>query len=181
MIKYGQRIVAQARFFVRILCEKDFLKMNMFEKARSIREMMKLESMTQPKLATILGVSQPYIANKMRLLDFSEESERKIVSYGLSERHARTILRLKDEALRNDAIEKTHLMNMTVERCEILVDTMLDRSLSTTLKGENSAERIGYFERSLESSVSLLRRSGILARVKREEENEKIRFLITIE
>ena len=154
--------------------------MNMFEKARSMREMMKLDGMTQPKLASILGVSQPYVANKMRLLDFSEEAEKKIILYGLSERHARTILRLKDGAMRDDAIEKAHLMNMTVERCEILVDTMLDRALSEAPRGENTAQRIGHFERSLESSLSLLCRSGILARVKREEEHDKIRFIVTI-
>lgn len=160
---------------------KGSFKMNMFEKARSIKDMLQMGSMTQDKLAAILGVSQSYIANKIRLLSFSKKAEDKIIEYSLSERHARSILRLKSEEEQLKAIEKAHAMKMNVQRCEILVDTMLDSAIrNTSAAGTNYADKIGHFEASLESSLSLLRQSGIRARAKREEEGNMIYFSITI-
>ena len=154
--------------------------MNIFEKAASISAMLKIDGMTQSKLAKILGVSQSFVANKIRLLSFSEEAKRKISEYGLSERHARTILRLQDESDRIVAIEKAHSMNMNVERCEILVDTMLDKEKREAPHGTNYSDRIGHFESSLESSLSLLREIGLCARARREEIGGMIYFNISI-
>lgn len=154
--------------------------MNMFEKAESISAMLKIEGMTQQKLAGVLGVSQSFIANKIRLLSFSDEAKRKITEYALSERHARTILRLDDEVDRLFAIEKTHEMKMNVIRCEILVDTILDRKLREKAPALNFSDRIGHFEESLESSLSLLREIGFRARAKREEVGGMIYFSISI-
>ena len=154
--------------------------MNMFEKAESIRSMLRIDGMTQNKLAGVLGVSQSFVANKIRLLDFSKEAQEKILKYALSERHARCLLRLDDDADRINAIEKVHLMKMNVQRCEILVDTMLDKKLREKAPEENYSERIGHFESSLESSLSLLREIGIRARARREEIGEMIYFNISI-
>ena len=154
--------------------------MNMFEKAESIKAMLKIEGMTQNKLAGVLGVSQSFIANKVRLLSFSNQSKQKILEYGISERHARCILRLNDEESRLSAIEKVHLTKMNVTRCEILVDTMLDEIKRCAPCGTNYSDSIGHFESSLESSLSLLREVGIRARAKREESNNMIYFSISI-
>ena len=70
-------------------------KMNMFEEAKAIESMLAARGITQATLASILGVSQPYIANKLRLLHFPDNIREMIVSAGLSERHARTLLRLR--------------------------------------------------------------------------------------
>ena len=100
--------------------------MNMFEEAASIRAMMALRDMTQSKIAKALGVSQPYVANKLRLLEYTDEERAKILEYGLTERHARTILRLRSASDRLIAIEKCHAGHMNVSRCEITVDSILD-------------------------------------------------------
>lgn len=154
--------------------------MNMFEKAESIRTMLKIDGMTQVKLAGVLGVSQSFVANKIRLLGFSEEAKKKILEYGLSERHARCILRLEKDEDRLLAIEKVHAMKMNVARCEILVDTMLDKTKREAPHGISFSDRIGHFESSLESSLSLLREIGLRARAKREEIGGMIYFNILI-
>ena len=154
--------------------------MNMFEKAESINAMLKMDGMTQGKIASVLGVSQSFISNKIRLLGFTEEAKRKITEYSLSERHARCILRLESNEDRLLAIEKTHAMKMNVARCEILVDSILDQRLREKKTSINYSDRIGHFESSLESSLSLLREIGIRARSKREELGDIIYFSITI-
>ena len=170
---------------VKINTDKKFegeeVKMNMFEEATSIKSMMALGNMTQAKVAAVLGVSQPYVANKLRLLSYTEGEREKILEYGLSERHARTILRLKSATDRLLAIEKAHAMKMNVARCEASVDFMLDEQFrENPPKTINYAERLGHFERSLESSVLLLREAGIKARSFRDEDELGVYFRIYI-
>ena len=53
--------------------------MTMFEEAESIKNMLTLGKMTQAKIAGVLGVSQPYIANKLRLLAYTTQEREKII------------------------------------------------------------------------------------------------------
>ena len=154
--------------------------MDMFEHARSIRAMMNIEGMTQKKLAEVLGVSQSFVANKLRLLSLGDDVKTKILEYGISERHARCLLRLSSDEDRLFAIEKIRAMNMNGTRCEILVDTMLDEKVREAIHTENKDEGLYHFERSLESSLSLLREVGIRARSKREEIGDMVYFSISI-
>ena len=154
--------------------------MNMFDEAESIRKMLSMRDMTQAKLAALLGVSQPYVANKLRLLGFSTAVRESITEAGLSERHARTILRLPTESARLMAVARAKEGRMNVARCEIMVDCMLDKIQSEQNHGENYTERICNFERSLISSLSLLRQFGIKTEAKREGIGDKIYFSICI-
>lgn len=153
--------------------------MNMFDEARSISKMLSMRDMTQLKLAKILGVSQPYIANKLRLLKFSDGMQKKIVDCGISERHARTLLRL-DEADADIAIQKITAGKMNVSQTEIMVDCILEEKEAHSPGGTNFAERIGRFEDVLEVSLSNLRRMGIGARAKRESFDGKVYISICI-
>lgn len=156
--------------------------MNMFEEARTIRTTMKLGGITQGKLASMMGVSQPYIANKLRLLNFSERVEKRIIESGISERHARALLRLDDEDLQIEAIEKIGIGRMNVARCEIMVDSIIDRKHAMEQsKIENYHERMAHFEKSLEYSLALLREFGIKAKLRRENSENKIYINIEIE
>ena len=138
--------------------------------------------MTQARVAEMMGVSQPYVANKLRLLEYTDEERAKITEYGLSERHARAILRLPTVDDRLSVIEKCHAMRLNVARCEIAVDTMLDEILRNSVPiSTGYAERIGHFERSLESSLRLLREHGIRSTVKRDKDDSGIYFSIYIE
>ena len=153
----------------------------MFNEAIAIKKMLSVRDMTQAKLAGVLGVSQPYIANKLRLLDFSDEAREKIMGYGLSERHARTLLRLKDETDRLKAIDDVGRGRMNVARTEILVDCMLEGKARKAISECSPTERIISFEKALSESVALLREFGIRASAKRESFGEKIYFNISIE
>ena len=152
----------------------------MFNEAIAIKKMLSVRDMTQAKLATVLGVSQPYVANKLRLLDYSDEAREKIAEYGLSERHARTLLRLKSEADRLKAIEEVGRGRMNVARTEILVDCMLERCAREKIEECTATERITSFERALSESVDLLRRFGLRASAERKCYGDKIYFSICI-
>ena len=154
--------------------------MNMFDEALAIKRMLNVRDMTQAKLAAVLGVSQPYIANKLRLLNFSDTVKEQIIRSGISERHARTLLRLPGDELQLAAVEKIRIGKMNVARSEIMVDCMLDE-LQRGQIGENcSTDRINSFECALDSSLSLLREFGIRTIATRERRGDRIYINICI-
>ena len=133
---------------------------NMFDEARSIATMLKARSMTQSDIAKMLGVSQPYIANKLRLLSYSDECKSLICKYGLSERHARAILRLSDEGARIGAIERVHNGGYTVYECEGLVDMLRNEEMPKTVASAVPPKRLEVFFDAIDEGVRVLRGLG---------------------
>ena len=140
--------------------------MTMFDEARTIAGMIKMRGETQEKTARRLGVSQSYVANKLRLLSLSNEEQEAILKGGLSERHARALLRLAGES-RTEALKKTVERGYTVRECEALVDLIYDGEAAKRIGRAECADRIKKFTDSLEESVRTLRSLGIEATVSR--------------
>ena len=140
--------------------------MNMFEEAEAIRQTMHLCKLTQSELAGQLGVSQSYIANKLRLLSFSKEMTEKIIFTGISERHARSLLRLASDEERIRALDEVASRHMTVRECEALVDAMVMRSLPKRITRSDALGAIADFRDVLNSASDVLRSLGIKIRSK---------------
>lgn len=77
-----------------------------FDTARGIKEVIRLWGCTQAEAARRLGLSQPALANKLRLLTLTPEQQDLCTANHLSERHARAVLRLP-ESRRTAALEKS--------------------------------------------------------------------------
>ena len=94
---------------------------DMFEQARIMQSLCTTNQFTQASLAKRLGVSQSYIGNKIRLLQFSLQEQIKISEFSLSERHARALLRAKAPQ-REKLIATVGNMHLTVAQTEELVE-----------------------------------------------------------
>ena len=138
--------------------------MNMFDEARTLDGMIKMCKMTQGEVAKKLGVSQSYVGNKIRLLNFSEDIQRLITESGLTERHARTVLRVEDEELQRECIEKARDRKMTVAECEAMVDMLVEVKLPKMIGLAPKRERIERFESFLNFSIESMRSLGIDAK-----------------
>ena len=99
--------------------------LNMFEEATAIGSLIGLSGMTQEQCARRLAVSQSYIANKLRLLRFSKDERERILKNGLTERHARALLRLSEEAERVRVIEIFAERGMNVAAAEEYIESLL--------------------------------------------------------
>ena len=135
--------------------------MEMFDEARAMSGTLKLCNITQKELADRMGVSQSYVANKLRLLSFSPYLEKLIIKHGISERHARALLRLDSEEDRLEVLEKIIARDLTVRECEALVDMKVDTYAPTLIERAESAERIETFTETLKRSLTTLRSAGI--------------------
>lgn len=64
------------------------------EEAIAYRRILDMGQITQEELAKKMGKSQPAIANKMRLLALDDETQDALINHKISERHARSLLKL---------------------------------------------------------------------------------------
>ena len=135
--------------------------MEMFDEARAMSGTLKLCNITQKELAERMGVSQSYVANKLRLLSFSPYLEKLIIKYGISERHARALLRLESEEDRLEILEKVIARDLTVRECEALVDLKVDTYAPAHIDKAESQDCIGAFLETLKKSIGTLRSHGI--------------------
>ena len=67
------------------------------EEARTYKRILDLANMTQEELAKTMGKSQPMVANKLRLLSLPEEIQDALIKNQISERHARSLLNIKNK------------------------------------------------------------------------------------
>ena len=135
--------------------------MDMFEEARAMSGTMELCKITQKELAERMGVSQSYVANKLRLLTLSPHIERLIKKHGITERHARAILRLESEEEQLDILEKVISRELTVRECEALVDLAVDAYMPEVVEKASALERVDVFIDTLKKSLATLRSLGI--------------------
>ncbi len=95
------------------------------EEARSYRKLLDQASITQEQLAAKMGKSQSTIANKMRLLNLCDEVQEALDNNQISERHARSLLQLKNIDDQRNALEKIIKERLTVKATENLVKEIL--------------------------------------------------------
>ena len=98
--------------------------MDMFDEARSILCMSKMRKMTQSEIAKSLGLTQSAVSNKLRLLKLNENLQQKISEAGLSERHARALLKLDNNADREALLDRMCNEKLSVRHSEALADIM---------------------------------------------------------
>ncbi len=98
--------------------------LNMFEQAQAIRSLAETCGMTQESIAESLSCSQSYVANKLRLLRLEPDERQRILDGGLTERHARALLRLEGE-LRAEALDAVERKHMNVAATEEYVEKLL--------------------------------------------------------
>lgn len=156
--------------------------MNMFEEARAISGMIDMCGMTQSQIAKKIGVSQSYVANKLRLLRLPSEVQAQIIDTGLCERQARMLLRLDSAEDMLFAIRKFTERGLTVFESEAVVDMLIEceapRRISSRL---DRCERIDCFEEFINSSLKSLISFGIRAEKRTDRYNDKKYITISIE
>ena len=114
--------------------------LHMFEQAAGFRLLMLDFLLTQEEIAQKLGVSQSAIANKLRLLKLSHEEQQTILEYGLTERHARAILRLKEPKTRSLALRRIREEHLNVAESEEMIENLLGASPKYAVRKGNSIQ-----------------------------------------
>ena len=154
--------------------------MNFFDEARAISGMIQMRKTSQKEIAKMLGVSQSYVANKLRLLQLDDELQKKIIDVGLSERHARALLKL-DKNLRPEALNRICERRLNVRESEALIDMMRTKDLANTIGKSDRLSAIDVFLTGVKDSLYSLSSLGVGATQKLSYHGSKIMLTISLD
>lgn len=153
--------------------------LNFFEEAEAIERLISIYKITQEELAIRLSRSQPSIANKMRILRISPNQQQKILDNNLTERHARALLKIDNEGLRDKAIDYIVAHNLNVQDSENYIGRLIKNK---TQKGKQMlfVKDIRLFTNTINHAITIMRKSGIEAVSQKEETDAYIEYRIKI-
>lgn len=157
--------------------------LGMFEEARGVSRLIRRYGLTQQEAAVKLGKTQSTIANKLRLLRLTYEEQEWIENAGLSERHARALLKLGDEGARREALSKIISENLNVQQSENLINLMLNSSPKNNKKqGTSKAviKDVRIFVNTINKAIDTMRLAGIDAQSDKTDTDNFIEYTIRI-
>lgn len=100
--------------------------LNFLEEAEAFYNLINDHGLTQQELAERVGKNQSTIANKIRILRLPIEVKKKLIENGLTERHARALLKLPDKELQLEVLDKVIKNELTVKKTEKLIKGILE-------------------------------------------------------
>ena len=154
--------------------------LQVFEEAEGIRRLMEDWGVTQEEAARRLGKSQSAIANKLRLLRLTSEERKCIVENGLSERHARAILRIPQEEARKKLLAQVVEKGLTVRQTEELVEKTLEEKTAKPARGRTFiAKDIRIFLNTIDHAITM-QDAGILAQADRKDMGDYLEYTVKI-
>jgi ParB family chromosome partitioning protein len=151
--------------------------MDFIEEARALERLRALYGYSQEELARMIGRSQSAVANKLRLLRLPPELLRAMRDAGLTERHARALLRLPNERVMAAAVADMIAQDMNVARAEEHIDALLSPDADEPkTPPEPAREPVillrdhRFFVNSIERGAETMRKSGFDVEVSSREE-----------
>ena len=156
--------------------------LSFFDEAEAIAKLIDFYGMTQEDAAIKLGKSQPSIANKLRLLKLDKAVQERVSEYGLTERHARALLKLKCNDEQLAAVEVFNAKNLNVEAAERYIDAVLqkEKDLASLKKRSVVFKDVRLFVNTLNKAVEMMKAAGIEANSQRIQNEEYIEYIVKI-
>ncbi len=143
--------------------------LDFIEEAEGLRTLTRSYGMSQEEAAKCIGLSQSAVANKLRLLRLSPELLYLLRERGLSERHARALLRLENDEQRLEVLSYVLEHDLNVARTEQYIEDYLKRGgPPKETQGKKKAPRIvlkdvRIFFNTVTKGLGVMRRSGVQA------------------
>ena len=160
--------------------------LGMFEEARGINRLIRKYGITQEQAAIQLGKKQSTVANKLRLLRLSYDEQDWIVQAGLTERHARALLKIQNEDSRKEVLSHIIAENLNVKETEKYISSLLDNKKVQPLHNNNNNDKkivvkdVRIFVNTISRAVDTMRMSGIDAVSNKEETEDYIEYTVKI-
>lgn len=156
--------------------------LHFFDEAEALSKLLDFYGMTQEDAAIRLGKTQSTIANKLRLLKLSDSIRSKIRCCGLTERHARALLRLPNENLQLEAVDNICSKRLNVEQTERLVAAIIDREneRESIRRRSGAFKDIRLFVNTINKAVEMMKAAGINADSQKIKENGYIEYIVRI-
>lgn len=154
--------------------------LKLFEEAEGLRHLIEKWGVTQEEAAKRLGKSQSALANKLRLLRLSESEREQICKAGLTERHARALLRISNEKMRDKVLAHIIKEQLNVQQTDQLIDAMLQKEDGKKAKRTVIVKDVRIFINTIRHAIETMRNVGINAVTEQRETEDYIECIVKI-
>ncbi|QQK78108.1 nucleoid occlusion protein [Salicibibacter cibarius] len=159
-------------------------ELTVIEEARAYEQLIHWHNLTQESLAQRLGKGQSTIANKLRLLSLPEDVQTALLNRDISERHARALIRLKDEQLQLQLLNAIIEHSLSVKEAEAYAEKWLE---GTKEPKQKKTAKKQYFPKdmrvamnTIRQSLEMVEKSGMEVERQEEELEDYYQFTIRI-
>lgn len=143
-----------------------------FDMADILHKLTSLHLYTQENIAILLGKSQSFISNKLRLLRFTASERSKITAARLTERHCRALLSIRSEEDRTSALDSIISLGLNVSSAENYI---------SQLYSDKRKSRQRIFENELHHLISSYSNSFSSVNVYRDVYEGRTEYRITVQ
>ncbi len=154
------------------------------EEANGLSRLIRSYGLSQEEAARRVGKSQSAVANKLRLLRHPPEVLSLISEYGLTERHARALLRIENLQERLLVAKTIGRRGLNVGQTDQYIENLLSArntpSLSEKIRPLYIIKDIRLFLNTLDRAVSLMHQAGVPTQFDRAESENEIVLTIRI-
>ena len=159
--------------------------LDFIEEAEGLSRLIRVHGMSQEEAARRVGKSQSAVANKLRILRLSPEILTAIRQAGLTERHARALLRLESEQDRRLVLAQILRRDLSVARTEAYIDYYLAQKKEPPAKTPAAkplvvVKDVRFFLNTLSHGLDVMRASGVAAQCGQDETETDIILTIKI-
>lgn len=157
-------------------------ELNYFEEAEAIAALTEIYRMPRDEISLRLGVAQSTVSNKLRLLRFPSDQRTLMIAGGLTERHARALLRLTDDKQRMTAIGDILEQKLNVSQTEKYIDRLMQEETQkrSYKKRASVLGDVRLFVNTVDKAVKVMKLAGVAATLDRSEHDGIIEFRITV-
>ena len=155
--------------------------LDFMEEAVALRRLIVQHGLSQEEAARKVGKSQSAVANKLRLLKLSPEVLEVVKQGSLSERHARSLLRLPEDQ-RLAAAKHMVKEGLTVAKAEAYVDKLLSPPAPVPAKKMPvyHIRDVRFFLNTIDRSVRLMQSAGVRATSRQDKKDGVLTLTVRI-
>ncbi|MBQ7545980.1 MAG: ParB/RepB/Spo0J family partition protein [Clostridia bacterium] len=154
--------------------------LSFFEEAQALFQIMMQYGLSQEDIARMLGRAPSTISNKLRLLRLPEDVRDRIMRTGLTERHARALLKLPTGDDMRKAIAAIERGHMNVAQTDHYIDSLLKQPEPKRKPPIKLFKDVRIFVNTINHAIDTMRHAGIAADAKRQETDDYIEYHIRI-
>ena len=154
--------------------------LSIFEEAQALQSLITEWGVTQEEAAQKLGKAQSTIANKLRLLALTPQEQKVVLDGGLTERHARAVLRLPEGSCRLEALRHAAKNRLNVSQFEGYLQTVLEKPKQEEKRRIFVVKDVRVFLNTINKAIDTMKSAGIPAEAERRETDGCIEYLVKI-
>lgn len=154
--------------------------LDFFEEAQAICHLMNQFGLTQDQIGKKLGKSQSALSNKLRLLRLPADIRFYIQKTGLTERHARALLKLDTEKDMWTTLKVITDKHLNVEQTEAYIASLTDKTIKPKHNVIKIFKDVRIFVNTVNKAIATMKEAGINAESDKTETEEYIEFRVRI-